>query len=307
MVLAGVPAILLAIPAAAAAQAPPRNDNYMEAVQINAPGTRLISDVGDRQDTRSATVQTDLLSPPRSGGPPEDTRCDGASVGKTVWYDFYPDLVGLVRIRTSGYNSAVRVIPFNQADARPNSPEAFCSNDSDGSSEELLGRVRRGASYSVQIGGVNGASGDLEFLFDFFPDADADGVIDDADRCRGLIGTESNDGCPDQVKASLSLRFVPARRGLRLTEFGVRAPRGARVEVRCSRDCPRVSGRVRARVLSFRRLRNVTLREGTTIEVRVAQGRLFGSHFRLTLRDGRFERVERCMNPRSRVPRRSCG
>lgn len=302
-------AALLAIPTAAAGQAPPppRNDHYIDAIQINAPGTRLFGDVGDRQNTRGATVQTDLLSPPRAGGPPEDTRCEGASIGKTVWYDFYPDLVGLVRIRTNGYDTSIRVVPFNQADARPNAPEATCSNASSTNSEEFFGRVRRGASYSVQVGGVNGASGDLEMLFDFFPDADADGVIDDADRCPGLIGIESNDGCPDQVKASLAVRFVPAGSGLRLTEFGVRAAQAARVEVRCSRGCRRVSGRARRGVVNFRRLRGVTLREGSRVDVRVTQRRLFGSHFRLTVRDGRFERVERCMNPGSRVPRRSCG
>src|SRR5215210_6021028 len=127
-----VVAALLALPATAYAQAPPVNDNYLDSLRLNDPGTRLErrDTLRDTRDTTNATTQADVFNPPQSGGPPELTSCDGASFGKTVWYDFYPDVNGLVRVRASGYDTVFAVVPFNRSSGRPNFDRAlFIIND----------------------------------------------------------------------------------------------------------------------------------------------------------------------------------
>ena len=105
-----IAAALLALPATSYAQAAPVNDNYLDSLRLNDPGTRLErrDTLRDTQNTTNATVQSDVFSPPQSGGPPKLTTCEGASIGKTVWYDFYPDVSGLVRLRASGYDTLRR-------------------------------------------------------------------------------------------------------------------------------------------------------------------------------------------------------
>ena len=66
------------------------------------------------RNTAAATVQSDIFTPPQSGGPAEVTGCNGVSEGKTIWYDFYPDANGLVRIRTSAeFATVMAVMPFD--------------------------------------------------------------------------------------------------------------------------------------------------------------------------------------------------
>src|SRR5215210_55342 len=232
-----VVAALLALPATAYAQAPPVNDNYLDSLRLNDPGSRLErrDTLRDTRDTTNATVQGDVFSPPQSGGPAESTSCQGTSFGHTAWYDFYPDVNGLVRLRASGYDTVLSVVPFNRRTARPNFGNALCSNASASTTEEFLVQVRKGDSYSVQIGGVNSAAGALEFLFDFLADTDGDGVLDTVDKCKRLVGPQENSGCPRHQNVNVTLRALPTAGGIEVDALTVTAKRGSRVVVSCSR------------------------------------------------------------------------
>src|SRR5271168_4027607 len=99
MLATGVTATTTA--AAGAPEPPPLNDNYLSSLNLNNPHTKLNREdtLTDVRNTTAATVQPNILSP--QPGPPELTGCEGVTEGKTVWYDFYPDANGFMRVRTS--------------------------------------------------------------------------------------------------------------------------------------------------------------------------------------------------------------
>lgn len=308
-------ALLLGVPAAAHGAPPgaPVNDDYLTSLQLNAPDSRLerTNTLRDVRDTTRASVQGDVFVPQqRPGGPTEATTCGASgSYGKTVWYDFYPDVSGIARIRANGYDTAISVVPFNRRTAVPNFGGRRCINDSASTNEELLARVVKGRAYTIQIGGVGDAGGNLEFLFDFLADTDGDGVLDDVDRCRRLRGPASEAGCPERVRASVTLRARPLADGIQLLGLGVKASRGARVSVRCA-GCRSQSKRNRTkrmRTLSFGALRGERLRAGTKLVIRVARRNAVGAYFSYRITRGNFRKTERCLNPGSRKPRRRCG
>jgi hypothetical protein len=204
-VTAGLVAFALASPAGAQA---PANDNYLDSIPINAPGSALTQNqYFDSQDTTFATVQDDLFGPGGGGGP-EFTVCNNAfRYGKTVWYDFYPHVNGSVRILTTGFDTVVGVVPFAYPPAAsfPVTNEWFCYDDpSPTTLEEVSFPVTGGRAYTLQIGGyaeplpgdpANADFGALEFRFNYFPDRDGDGVLDNVDQCQTTPGSQAN-GCP---------------------------------------------------------------------------------------------------------------
>ena len=299
---------LLALPGAAFGQAAPVNDNYLDSLRLNSPGTRLerTDTLRDVRDTTNATVQSDVFSPPQSGGPSELTTCNGTSYGKTIWYDFYPDVNGLTRLRASGYDTVLSVVPFNPRNARPSFGSALCSNASASTTEEYLVEVAKGRSYSVQIGGVGTAGGSLEFLFDFLADTDGDGVLDTVDRCDRLAGPESNNGCPRRQRVNTTLRARPTADGIEIDALAVTARRGSRIVVSCSSGCRKQTKRAHSKV-GFPGLRGVALRAGAKLDIRVTRSGYFGEFVRYTVLRGNFRKTERCMNPGSRKLRRRCG
>jgi hypothetical protein len=302
-----VVAALLALPASSYAQAPV-NDNYLQSLRLNDPGSRLErkDTLRDTRDTTSATVQTDVFSPPQSGGPPELTTCSGTSFGKTVWYDFYPDVNGLARLRASGFDTVLAVVPFNRKNARPSFDRALCSNGSASTTEEFLVQVRKGDSYSIQIGGAGDVGGPLEFLFDFLADTDGDGVLDTVDRCDRIDGPASNNGCPRRQRVSTTLRARPTATGIEIDGLSVKARRGSRVVVTCSSGCPKQVKRAKSTV-GFPALRGIALPAGAKLEIRVTRKGFFGEFARYTILPGNFKKTERCMNPGSRTLRKRCG
>lgn len=307
-------ALLLALPVVADGAPPgaPVNDDYLQSLQLNAPSSKLerTNTLRDARDTTKASVQGDVFVPQQQpGGPTEATTCGSSgSYGKTVWYDFYPDVSGIARIRANGYDTAIAVVPFNRRSAVPNFGRRRCINDSASTTEELLARVVKGRAYTIQIGGVGDVGGNLEFLFDFLADTDGDGVLDDVDRCRRLRGPTSEAGCPERVRASVTLRARPLADGIQLIGLGVKASRGARVLVRC-RGCPsqvkRNRGK-RTRTLSFRGLNGRRLSAGSDLVIRVVRRNSIGAYFKYRITRGNFKKVERCLNPGSRKPRRRC-
>jgi hypothetical protein len=290
----------------ALAQAP-QGDNYLDSLGLNAPGERLdrTNTLGDQRDTSNFTVQPDLFNPPQTGGPPEPTTCEAAAVGKTAWYDFYPDVQGRARIRASGFDTFVAMMPFNRRTFVPDLGRRLCFNQSASTSEEVFFDVAEGGSYTIQVGGVNAAGGNLEFLFDFLADTDADGVFDDIDRCPRLAGSAKG-GCPPRLRADSSLRAQPTAGGIEVLALSVTAPRRSRVAVSCSRGCRREVKRARSTV-NFRRIRGSNLSAGSKIVIRVTRRRSIGSYIAYRVLRGNFKKVERCMNPGSRKPRKRCG
>ena len=303
-----VVALLLAVPMAVEAAPPgaPVNDDYLESLQLNAPRSKLDrrNTLRDVRDTSKASVQSDVFAPPGGGGPTEPTTCGRFSYGKTVWYDFHPDVSGIARIRANGFDTAISVTPFNAQSARPAFASRRCINDSSSTTEELLARVSKGRAYTIQIGGVGDAGGNLEFLFDFLADTDGDGVLDDVDKCDRLRGPAGEAGCPRRLRASVTLRARPTASGIQLIGLRVNATRGSRVSVRCSGCRPQVK---RARTVGFGRLSGKRLRAGTSLVIRVTRRNSIGAYFKYQIKRGNFSKVERCLNPGSRKPRRRCG
>jgi hypothetical protein len=205
----------LGLAPAFASAAPPENDHYWFSTRINQPGELLPDDFQDlTTNTDEATVQTDLFDPGGGGGGgPEVTRCDfpggrQAHYGKTVWWDFFPDVDGEVLLQAAGFDAVIGMVPYNFDTAEPFRDEWVCADDPAASATETaLFEVQAGRSYSIQIGGwggdsptgspANADSGNLEFTFTFFPDSDGDGVLDRDDKCPDQRGKPELDGCPD--------------------------------------------------------------------------------------------------------------
>ncbi|MEK6328025.1 MAG: hypothetical protein AABM66_10970 [Actinomycetota bacterium] len=289
----------------------PLNDDYLESLQLNAPGSRLerTNTLRDVRDTTRASVQGDVFAPQKAGGPvggpAEPTTCPGSSgsYGRTVWYDFYPDASGFAQIQTNGFDAAIAVVPFNPSTAVPRFGRRRCINDSSSTAEKLLARVIKGRAYTVQIGAVGDAGGNLEFLFDFVADADGDGVPDDKDKCDRLRSS-SGDGCPTRLRAKVTLRARPLATGIQLLGLSVGASRGSRVSVTCKGCRPQAK---RAKTVSFGRLRGQRLRAGTSLVIRVVKKKAIGAYVKYRITRGNFKKVERCLNPGSKKPRRRCG
>ena len=304
--------LVLGVPAtvAVATHVPgaPPNDDYLQSLRLNSPGQRLErqATLKDVQDTTNASVQSDIFNPPESGGPAEVTTCDGASYGKTVWYDFYPDVPGVVRVRANGLDTVISVIPFKRDTGVPSFGSRACVNESGSTQEEMLTRVRKGRAYTIQLGGVNDTGGNLEFLFDFLADTDNDGVLDDADNCPRLAAPDRPSGCPKRLRPEVLMRAQPTANGIQVLGLTVDAPRGSRVEVACTRGCRTEVKRARRADLKFRRIRGRKLSAGSKIEIRVTQRRAIGAYVAYRIVDGTFVKIERCLTPGSRKPRRRC-
>ena len=309
IVLLGAIAGLAALPAAALA-VPPSNDGYIQSVSVNAPNTPLTQDqVKDTRDTREATVQADLFTPPTAGGGAERTDCAGTQYGATVWYDFHPSANGTVRVQAAGYDAAVAVYEFDPTSARIGA-RVDCSNVP-GATEELFVKVKKGKSYTIQIGGsdtgAGPATGDLDFTFEYLADTDGDGVLDALDKCPTQPGT--SDGCPAVLTVLPTLTALPTGNGIRIRSLSVAAPKGALVKVRCSRaGCAFNQTRTvpTSKPLAFARLRNRSLRAGARLEIFVTRKQSIGSYIRYVVTPGGFKRTVRCLRPGSLVPRTSC-
>ena len=310
--IAALAALAMAVPATAAA-APPANDNYLNSAGLNSPGSRLdrthtLQDVG--RDTTGATIQSDIFNPPQSGGLREQTTFEGCrnsagatSYGHTVWYDFYPDISGLVRIRASGYDTVISVYEFDVRTGKPDYATRQCINASASTDEELFASVRGKHAYTVQIGGANDAAGSLEFRFDFLADADRDGVLDSTDQCRTLKGRAPT-GCPPRLSAEVTLRASPTPNGIQLIGVDVTATRGSRVQVTCP-GCGKQAKT--ARTVRFPGLRGRRLSAGSLLKIYVTKPGAIGAYVQYRIVRGNFVKTKRCLLPGSRRPRTRCG
>ncbi len=270
-----------AMTATAAAPAPPINDNYLESLNINKPGSALnrTETITDVRDTTAATIQPDIFAPPSHGGPPELTGCNGTSESGTVWYDFYPDANGVVRIRTSAtFGTIMAVVPFDPKSLLPEESQRKCAVNQATAASELFDNVQAGKSYTVQIGGVAGSAGSIQFLFDYLVKA-------------------------ARVHAEATLAAAPLGSGIRIVSLSVEAPRKARVEVRCTRGCPPQA--TTARNVGFSRLRGAVLPNGASLKIYVTAKNEIGTYIEYRIHSGArpFTRTERCLAPGSKKPK----
>jgi hypothetical protein len=261
--------------------APPVNDNYLESLNINKPGSVLnrTETISDVRDTTAATTQSDIFNPPSHGGPPELTGCNGAGESGTVWYDFSPDASGLVRIRTSAsFGTIMAVVPFDPKSLLPEESQRHCAVNQATAAGELFANVQAGRSYTVQIGGVAGSAGNIQFLFDY------------------LVK-------PPRLHAEATLAAAPLANGVRIVSLAVEAPRKARVEVRCTRGCrPQATT---ARSVGFPRLRGAVLPNGASLKIYVTAKNEIGTYIEYRIHHGArpFTRTERCLLPGSKKPK----
>ena len=108
-------------------------------------------------------------------------------------------------------------------------------------------------------------------------DTDGDGVLDTADRCASVGGPAIRTGCPNGLLADPSIRYRVVRGGIRVIAYYVKATKGARVTVTCSRGCKKsiLRGRGSTRVVRVNRLNGRRLKNGTKITVTASlNGRL---------------------------------
>jgi hypothetical protein len=265
---------------AAPALAVPINDDYLNSLRLNNPGSQLnrTDTLKDVRDTTGATVQTNIFGP-MPGGPAEPTTCQGVTYGATVWYDFHPDVSGLVRLRTSGYDNVISLMPFSETTLLPDLTARQCVPNLNTNIQELDAPVLAGRHYTVQIGGVNGASGTLEFLFDFVPQ----------------IARISAD-------ATLIAQALPS--GIRIKSLAVTAPKGTSVQVRCTKGC-RTQAKA-AKTVKFPNLAGTSLVSGAKLEIFVTAPHAIGAYIEYRIRRGNFSKVARCLEPGSRTPKVTC-
>jgi hypothetical protein len=306
--LTAAAALVLAAAAAApaASAAAPDNDHYLAATALNAPGSEMPRDMvtTPATDTSAATLQADLLNPPSAGGPPEPGACGATPLGRTVWYRFFPDVDGRVKLQAFGFDATLALVPFTSVDEPL--PQGYdCANQRDDLIETLEQPVEAATGYAVQAGGAAGAAGILQVSFTFLPDRDGDGVTDEDDRCPRKPGTAN--GCPPEIVAAIAYKYDGAPNGATFRYLDVRgAPRGARVDVRCSRGCRHQRLKVRSRLTHVKAFRGRFMPAGARIEVRLTKRGYIGAYREFTVSVGDVKTTDGCLRPGSRVPRRSC-
>jgi hypothetical protein len=298
----------LVAPATGHAAVAPRNDNYLHSIPINDPGTRLTREtVKDTEDTTLATTQTDLFAPDATGGGAENTVCNNVSFGNTIWYDFHPDEDGAVEIQTSGFPTAVTVYSYNVNPPLINAT-LQCATGAD-AQDVIVPKVKKGKHYTVQLGGVvsptGPAVGSLLFSFEYFADADGDGIFDPLDKCPKEFGVRSAGGCPPKLSATPKLTATPTGNGIIVRSLSVSATHGAHVSIRCKHGCSAHQAHT-AGVVSFSSLRGRALRKGAEIEIFVTKANSIGAYFRYKIVAGNFKRADLCLKPGSTTPHKSC-
>jgi hypothetical protein len=298
--------IVLTSGVAAAFASPPDNDNYLAALALNPPGSPMPTDNVSYPvtDVTDATLQGDLLAPPSAGGPPEPTACGSSPLGHTIWYRFFPDVDGRIRIQSVGFDTTVALVPF--ASVQSPLPQGYiCANQRDDTIENLSAKVDGGSAYAVQVGGTGDAVGSLQVNFTFVPDRDDDGFNDSVDRCPQRPGTVN--GCPPRIQAGVPFKYEGTGSGAKFRFLDVRgAPKGARIDVRCSRGCPHTRLTVRKNLTHVKTFTGRTMPAGARIEIRVTKPGWIGMYRAFNVVPDNVSYTERCLPPGSTKPRKTC-
>jgi hypothetical protein len=298
---------VLALAPAAALAAPPANDNYLASIPVTAQAETVL-----QADTTEATTQPDLFNPsrdgqPLGGGDPETTACNGVSFGKTVWYDFAPEVNYGVLLRATGFAAVVAVYEWNPTNSRIT---RLVGCEAGG--KDLLLDLEGRKNYTIQVGGVAGAGGALSLLMESYPDTDGDGQLDALDKCKDVPGIDAAGGCPPSLRGrvSPSISWAPGAGGIRITRLTVDSvPKGAKVTASCA-GCgsQSVTAKRQGRV-TLNKLVGRTARLGGTVEVKITMRRTGTGRYRFgatgiafkwpVTSDGLGKRELRCLNVRT--------
>ena len=298
----------LALAPAAALAAPPANDNYLASIPVEAQAENVL-----QADTTEATTQPDLFNPnrdgqPLGGGDPETTACKGVGFGKTVWYDFAPQVNYGVLLRASGLRRrgrGLRVEPDELAHHAAGRLRGQRGKD-------LLLDLEGRKNYTIQVGGVAGAGGALSLLMESYPDTDGDGQLDALDKCKDVPGIDAAGGCPPSLRGrvSPSISWAPAAGGIRLTRLTVDSvPKGAKVTARCAGCGSQTVTAKRQGRVTLSKLVGRTARSGGSVEVKITMRRTGTGRYRFgatgisfkwpVASDGLGKRELRCLNVRT--------
>jgi hypothetical protein len=287
-----------AAPPGACANAAPCNDNYLSSLELNAPGTRLnrTSTMKDVRNTSTATVQPNIFNPCGQTtcplGPTETTSCGSVSYGKTLWYDLHPDTDGTISVRTAGFDNVITLYrydnnPGSASYLMPDTAHRACVHQSGFPSEQLVAPISKGASYTIQIGGVvsaqnpTGAGGPLQALFDFFAKP------------------------PRRLSAQTTLTARATGNGIQLVSLSVSTARAAKVSVDCGGFC-RPTSKSEHATEQFPGLRGTAMPAGSTLTIRVTAPHSIGALIRYKIGRGSFNKQTFCTEPGSRKPRTKC-
>lgn len=158
---------------------PPSNDSFAGAQALSEPLPAL-----DSRNTIVATTEEGEPEPP----------C--AYIGRTVWYRFAPGQNGLYRVSTQGSDFDT-VLAVYTGSAIESLSQVVCNDDESASAlvSEALFPGAAGKTYSIQVGGYQGDSGQLSVSLHAetdVSDLDGDGYGAAAET---YIGTGSNDPC----------------------------------------------------------------------------------------------------------------
>ncbi len=289
---AGVAVAIMALATAGAAQAPatvppPINDDYLNSLNVNNPGTKLndTDTLENIQNTTNATVQSNIFDPcglsscPQGGA--EDTRCRGFSYGNTIWYGYYPNVNGTVQIQTSGFDNVIALYSYNKTTLEPDVAHHICVHTSDFPSEQLVAPVKKGLYYTYQIGGVNNAAGEIEMLFDFYAQA------------------------PQRLTAEATLKALALSNGIELLGLTVSTARAANVAVSCGRFCHSESA-FGDSVERFPHLSGVQMPAGSDLQIRVTAPGSIGYFIQYAVLPGNFVKTTGCLEPGKQKPQQSC-
>jgi hypothetical protein len=191
----------------ALAQAQVSNDNYLDSIGLNSPGTALpgVSSRPDDTIVGATAPQADILEG-RPGGPiAENTGClrtgfPQVDFGSTVWYDIFPHRPGNVRltVESSAFGAVVGIMPYDRNTLIPDIGAFRCGVASLGTAVlDYPFRLQEGAAYTIQVGGFSGNQGLFNLNVYFDPDTDRDGLLDSGDSCPNEGGANLISGCPD--------------------------------------------------------------------------------------------------------------
>jgi hypothetical protein len=301
-----------AFPAAASAAVPP-NDNYLASSSLNERGKPVPLEAPFSVDTTDATTQANLFDFNSQGvpldGPPqaEETTCGSVSYGKTVWYDFHPDVDGDVYVTAApsagvAFTPVLRLYEWRLTDSRITRTVACAA-----ATELVAPGVEKGKAYTLQVGGVNAMGGQLSGTINFFPDRDDDGVYDvgsPKDACPTTPGT--GNGCPPDLRVAPSINYDRTGAGIRISGFTVSGvPKGATVTARGGGASQTVKAKKAGRV-KLSKLVGRNAGAGSNIELRVTLGRTgtgkykfgaTGAYFKWPVKAGSLgTRVARCLH-----------
>jgi hypothetical protein len=318
--------LAVALPSSALAQSAANGDSYLQPILLNG-GT--FSDPqpipngsvpGFQVDTTAYGVQTDLFSPPGSGGPAEPTSCGNSTYGKTAWSVFYAHRFGRADVKAAGaFDEVIAIVPFRDpaTDATPLIDSGICVDRIAGINEDFGNDPPAVAPgwYAIQMGGAGDVGGTLQGTLEFLPPA----------RLTGDAVLSWNGGAGGAIVGVKATAPKGARISFKCVKKGCgKLPRTTTIRKASGDSLARPIGDVTPRSVRAQQLREISetdpevvaarsfiknkfLKNGTRFEVRITAAGYIGNYFSWDVKNGKVgTKTRRCLNPGSSRPARRC-